>query len=62
MRRLATLAAGRTPWLPAIDRVTRRLYVPSAMGNAFSVFDEVSLRPIARVLPTCGYPTSISIM
>ena len=62
LRRLATMDAGRTPWLPAIDSERGRLYVPSAMGNAYSVFDVRTLRPIARAVPTCGYPTSIAIM
>jgi DNA-binding beta-propeller fold protein YncE len=62
LKRLATMAAGRTPWLPAIDAERGRLYVPSAMGNAFSVFDVRTFRPVARSVPTCGYPTSIAIL
>ena len=62
LKRLATLAAGRTPWLPAIDVPRGRLYVPSAMGDAFSVYDVRTLRPIFLAVPTCGYPTSIAIM
>jgi DNA-binding beta-propeller fold protein YncE len=62
LKRLATMAAGRTPWLPSIDAERGRLYVPSAMGGAFSVFDVRSFRPVARAVPTCGYPTSIAIL
>lgn len=61
LRRLATLQVGRTPWLPTLDRAHRDLYVPTAMANSFSVFDERSLRPIARNTPTCGYPTGIAV-
>jgi sugar lactone lactonase YvrE len=62
LRRLATLQAGRTPWIPAIDSDRGLIFVPSAMGDSFSVFDERSMRAVARSVPTCGYPTSIAIM
>jgi DNA-binding beta-propeller fold protein YncE len=62
MRRLGALQTGRTPWIPTIDGERRMLYVPSAMGNSFSVFDEKSLGAVARSVPACGYPTSIAIM
>jgi DNA-binding beta-propeller fold protein YncE len=61
LRAIARSSTGRTPWLPAIDRRRGELYVPSAMGDSFSVFDARSLRPIAEDVPTCGYPTSIAI-
>jgi DNA-binding beta-propeller fold protein YncE len=62
LRRIASLPAGRTPWLPAIDVIRGYLFVPSALGNSFSAFDERTLRPVARDVPTCGYPTSIAVV
>ena len=61
-RRVASAPTGRTPWLPAVDPHLQRLYVPSAMGNSFSVLDERTLRPIGANIPTCGYPVSIAIL
>jgi sugar lactone lactonase YvrE len=61
LREVARASAGRTPWMPAIDLTRRRLYVPSALGDSFSVFDERSLKPLAQGVSTCGYPTSIAI-
>ena len=60
LRRLTVLRTGRTPWLPAVDTARKRLYVPDAMADAFSVYDERSLRPVALERATCGYPTSIA--
>lgn len=60
LRRIASLPAGRTPWLPAIDAVHGRLLVPSALGDSFWTYDERTLHSIASDVPTCGYPTSIA--
>ena len=58
--RVATLAAGLAPWLPAIDVAHGRLFVPSARSNRVDVFDTARLRRIAEI-PTCGYPTAVGI-
>ncbi|HET9343847.1 MAG TPA: hypothetical protein VFO25_13115 [Candidatus Eremiobacteraceae bacterium] len=57
-KRIATLPAGRTPWLPSIDIVRGTLLVPNAGDDTLSVFDTRSLRPIASAVQTCGYPTA----
>jgi len=61
LRALGSIAVGRTPWLPALDVRREVLYVPSAAGDAFSVIDVRTLRPLATSVPTCGYPTSIAV-
>lgn len=61
MRRIATLQVGLTPWLPYFDRLGHRLYVPSARRDALWIFDTVTLRAIARDVPTCSYPTSVAV-
>ena len=62
LRRIATLRSGRTPWLPSVDVAHRRLFVPNAMADSFSVYDERSLRPVALGVPTCGYPTAVAAL
>ena len=61
LRRIATLPAGLTPWLPYLDRPRHRLYVPAARRDTFAVYDTLALRPISSAVPTCAYPTSIAV-
>lgn len=61
LRRIATLPAGLTPWLPYLDRPRHRLYVPAARRDTFAVYDTLTLRPLSRAVPTCAYPTSIAV-
>jgi len=62
MRRIATIAVGRTPWLPALDGRRGLLEVPNAADDTVTVIDARTLRTIAGGAPTCGYPTSIAIL
>jgi hypothetical protein len=61
VRRIGTLTAGLTPWLPTFDTATHRLYVPNARDDSISVFDTRSLRAVAPAVPTCSYPTSVAV-
>ena len=61
MRRIGTLSAQLTPWLPYLDKQRHRLYVPNARADTISVFDTKQLREVAPPLPTCDYPTSVAI-
>jgi hypothetical protein len=61
LRHVGTLQAGLTPWLPYLDRPHHRLYVPSARGDSFDVYDTLALRPLSLDVPTCAYPTSIAV-
>jgi DNA-binding beta-propeller fold protein YncE len=61
MRRIATLAAGLTPWLPAIDERAHRLYVPNARANSISIYDTRGLRTVNPGLSTCAYPTGVAV-
>jgi len=61
MRRIATLAAGLTPWLPALDERHHFLYVPNARSNTISMYDSKSLKALSTDVPVCAYPTSIAI-
>jgi len=61
LRRIATLPAALTPWLPSLDAQQHRLYVPNARANSISVYDTHTLRAIATPLATCSYPTSVAV-
>lgn len=61
LRRVATLPAALTPWLPFLDARRHRLYVPNARANSISVYDTASLRTVADQVPTCSYPTSVAV-
>ncbi|HXW51616.1 MAG TPA: YncE family protein [Candidatus Acidoferrales bacterium] len=61
MRRIAVLTTGLTPWLPSLDPQSDRLYVPNARDDTISIFDARSLRTITAALPTCSYPTSVTV-
>jgi len=57
-KRIATLAAGKTPWLPSIDSSRGSLLIPNAGDDTLSIYDVRTLHPIASAVPTCGYPTA----
>lgn len=61
MRRIATLATGLTPWLPTLDPIYHRLYVPNARADSVSVYNTHTLRAVARDFATCSYPTSVAV-
>jgi DNA-binding beta-propeller fold protein YncE len=61
LRKVGEAAVSGTPWLPAVDTARHLLYVPSASVDAFSVYDDRSMRAIAKDTPTCGYPVSIAV-
>ncbi len=61
LRRVATLPAALTPWLPFLDAPRHRLYVPNARANSISVYDTHTLRTVAAAVPTCSYPTSVAV-
>ena len=60
-RQLASLAVGRTPWLPAVDPRRHILYVPDARDDTLDAFDTRSLSLVARGAETCDYPTAVGI-
>jgi DNA-binding beta-propeller fold protein YncE len=61
LKRISTLRAALTPWLPFLDARRHRLYVPNARADSISVYDTRSLREIAPAVPTCSYPTSVTV-
>lgn len=61
LRRIATLPVALTPWLPYLDALHHRLYVPNARADSISVYDTRSLRAVAPPVTTCAYPTSVSV-
>ncbi|MDQ6780473.1 MAG: SMP-30/gluconolactonase/LRE family protein [Candidatus Eremiobacteraeota bacterium] len=61
MRQRARMPTGLTPWLPTIDTIRHRLYVPNARGNSINVYDTKTLRPVTRNAPACLYPTFIGL-
>ncbi len=61
LRHIATLPAALTPWLPYLDALHHRLYVPNARADSISIFDTRTLRSVAAPLPTCAYPTSVAV-
>jgi len=61
LRRIATLPAALTPWLPFLDAQQHRLYVPNARANSISVYDTHTLRVIGTPLAACSYPTSVAV-
>lgn len=60
MRRIATLRTGLTPWLPYLDQLAHRLYVPNARDDTVSIFDTRTLRERSPQLQTCDYPTAVT--
>jgi DNA-binding beta-propeller fold protein YncE len=52
----------RTPWKPALDPESKRLYVPCARANEVDVFDSSTLRHVAGApFATGSYPLSVAI-
>jgi hypothetical protein len=58
----APLHTCTTPWKPALDAQTQRLYIPCAGANAVDVFDTTTLRRI-RGAPfrTGSYPLAVAL-
>jgi len=61
VKKIASLQSGLTPWMPAVDPLRRRLYVPSARSDALDVFDIRKLVGSRRELSTCSYPTGVAV-
>jgi YVTN family beta-propeller protein len=61
LRREATLATGRTPWLPTVDTRRHELYIPNARDDTLDVFDTRTLAHIAAKVPTCSYPVGVAV-
>lgn len=60
--RHAPLATCRTPWKPAMDAVTGRLYVPCARSGKVDVFDTATLRRVAGApFATGSYPLAVAL-
>lgn len=60
--RSAPLRTCTTPWKPAYDAATARLYVPCAGADAVDVFDAHTLRRVAHApFSTGGYPLAIGL-
>ncbi|MEO6835789.1 MAG: hypothetical protein ABI231_07785 [Candidatus Tumulicola sp.] len=56
------LSTCRTPWKPAFDAPSRRLFVPCARGDAVDVFDTGTLRRVAGApFRTGSYPLAVTV-
>jgi len=52
----------KTPWKPALDEATGRLYVPCASDNAIDVFEAKTLRRLPHApFATGSYPLAVEI-